>query len=439
MRGLRSTIVLLVVLIGLVGYIYYLNQREPETTDAKEKAFASLKADEIEEVQIQSSEGETSRVQKVDGKWKIVEPVQVDADPNELSSITSSLEAMDIQRVLDENAGDLKQFGLEPARIEVAFRAKGDKEPRRILFGERTPTGSDLYARLPDQKRVLLVSSFLDSTFNKNTFALREKSVLTIDRDKVDRLEIAAGDRRVTLTKDGMEWKLAAPIMARAEFSAVEGALERLGSAKMQGIVAAEAAPADLRKYRLDPPVGSATAVSGSARATLLFGETENALVYAKDASRPIVFTVAPTLYTDVVRDVADLRRKDLFDSRTFTVNRVEFRRGGETITFERTKGADGNETWRKADGKDADKAKVEDLLTKLSGLRADSFETNANPALKNPALTVIVRFDEKKMEQVTFARAGTDVVASRSDEGGSAKVSATGFDEAFKALDAAK
>jgi hypothetical protein len=322
----------------------------------------------------------------------------------------------------------------------VAFRSKGDKEPRRILFGERTPTGSDLYARLPDQKRVLLVSSFLDSTFNKNTFALREKSVLTIDREKVDRVEIAAGDRRVTLTKEGMEWKLAAPIMARAEFSAVEGALERLGSAKMQGIVAAEASPADLKKFRLDPPVGSATAVSGSARATLLFGETENALVYAKDASRPLVFTVAPTLYTDVVRDVADLRRKDLFDSRSFTTNRIEFRRGNETVAFEKSKGADGKETWRTADGKDADTAKVDDLVTKISGLRADSFEAAATPALKSPALTVVVRFaDNKKMEQVTFARAGTDIVASRSDEPGHAKMTATSFDEALKALDAAK
>jgi hypothetical protein len=195
-----------------------------------------------------------------------------------------------------------------------------------------------------------------------------------------------------------------------------------------------------LKKFKLDPPVGSVTAVSGSSRATLLFGETENALIYAKDASRPMVFTVAPTLYTDVVRDVPDLRRKDLFDSRSFTTNRIEFRRGSETVAFEKSKGADGSETWRKADGKDADKAKVDDLVTKISGLRADSFETTANPALKNPVLTVVVRFDDgKKMEQVAFARAGSDVVASRADEPGTAKMTATSFDEALKALDAAK
>jgi hypothetical protein len=207
----------------------------------------------------------------------------------------------------------------------------------------------------------------------------------------------------------------------------------------MQGIVAAEGADADLKKYRLDPPVASVTAGSGSSRATLLFGETENALIYAKDASRPIVFTVAPTLYSDVIRDLPDFRRKDLFDSRSFTTNRIELRRGSETVAFEKSKSADGKEAWRTADGKEADTAKVEDLVTKVTGLRAESFESSSPAALKSPALTVVVRFDDKKMEQVAFARAGADVVASRSDEPGAAKLTAASFDEAIKALDALK
>jgi hypothetical protein len=80
---------------------------------------------------------------------------------------------------------------------------------------------------------------------------------------------------------------------------------------------------------------------------------------------------------------------------------------------------------------------KADDLLTKLSSLRADSFEAAPGAALKTPVLTVVAQFgDDKKTEQVTFARAGTDVVASRSDEPGTATVEAGGFDETMKALD---
>ena len=435
MRGVWSTLVLVLVLAGLLGYIYFVDARR-EPGDDREQAFASVTADDIEEVRITSASGETSRLTKTDGSWRLVEPVQTEADENEISSITSSLASLDIQRVVDENPGDLKQYGLDPARLEVGFRSTGSTEERRILIGEKTPTGGDLYARLPDQPRVFLVSSFLDATFNKDTFALRDKSVLEIDRDAVDGVEISTADRTIRLTKSGTDWRLAQPIAVRADFAAVEGSLERLSSARMQGIVAPEGG--DLKEYRLDPPIATFTAVSGSARASLLLGETENALIYAKDASRPIVFTVAPTLYTDLIRDVSEYRRKDLFDARSFTVTRAEFQREGQKVVLEKSS-ADGKDVWRDAAGKDVDSMTAEDLLSKVTALRADSFESGTNPALKSPALTVTFQFDEKKTEQVTLARAGSDVVASRSDEPGTAKLAPTAFDEVIKALEEMK
>ena len=436
MRELRSTLILIVVLAGLVGYIYYRNNREAAPEDAKEKAFASVTAEDIEEVQIKLAGGDTSRVQKVDGAWKIVAPEAADADQGELSSITGSLATLDVQSVVDENPADTKAYGLDPPRVEVEFRAKGDKEPRRIQFGDKTPTGGDLYARIGGQKRVVLVSSFVDSTFNKNTFALRDKTIITLDRDKVDRIEIVADKRSVTLAKSGTEWRIVAPVMARADFAAIEGALERLSSAQMQAIVPAN--DADLKKRKLDPPVASFTAAAGSSRATLLFGATENAVIYAKDAARPMVFTVAPTLYTDLIRDLGEFRRKDLFDSRSFTATRVEFTRGTESIVLTKTKNKDGSETWKNGD-KQIDASKVEEFLAKVTGLRAESFETASSAALKNPALVVSIQFDDKKMEQVTFARNGSDVVASRSDEVGTAKILTESFDEVFKGIDEMK
>ena len=437
MRGLWSTLVLILVLAGLVSYIYFVDSERDGAADSeREKAFASVTAEDIEEIRITSADGETSRLTKADGTWKLVEPVQADADENELTSITSSLASLDIQRVVDENASDVTQYGLEPARIEVGFRTKGAQDMRRILLGEKTPTGGDLYARLPDQQRVFLVSSFLDTTFNKNTFALREKGVITIDRDTIDGVDIAAGARSIRLAKSGTEWRIVQPLAGRADFAAVEGALERLSSAQMQGIVAPEGG--DLKRYKLDPPVATFTAMTGSSRAALLFGETENALMYAKDASRPMVFTVAPTLYTDLVRDLSEFRRKDLFDSRSFTATRIEFQRGTEKIVLSKSS-VDGKDVWRNAEGKDVDAAKVDDLLAKVTALRADTFESTVSGALKTPALTVTVAFDDNKTEQVAFASAAGDVVARRSDEPGSARLMASSVDEVLKALDAVK
>jgi Domain of unknown function (DUF4340) len=439
MRSVWSTLASIVVLAGLVGYIYFVDSKsEPNAPETKDKVWGdTLSATDMEEIAITLADGETARVQKVDGTWQLVEPAKAPADESELTSITTSLASLELQRVVDANAADVKQYGLDPARIAVAFRSKGQKDPRRIELGEKTPTGGDLYARVPGEKRVFLVSSFLESTFNKTPFALRDKTILKLDRDKADSLELVEGSTTIQLAKKGSDWMLVKPVAARADYPAAEGALERLASAQMVGITEPDAS--NLAKYGLDTPTATMTVGMGSSRATLLLGNTDNAVVFAKDASRPMVFTVPPTLKTDVIKTVSDLRRKDLFDSRSFTATHVEFRRGSETTVLDKSKDKDGKEIWKDGAGKDVESAKADDLLSKITGLRAASFEDKPHASLKTPALVVTIRFTDNRTETVTFGRAGTDVYASRSDEPGTAKVEGTGLDDAVKALDAVK
>jgi hypothetical protein len=436
MRGLTSTIILVVVLAGLVGYIYFVDRgRPPSGTETKAKAF-DVSPENIEEVVVKNAAGETTRVRRIDANWKIVEPQDVDADAAAVASVTSGVAGLEVQRVVDENPTDVKQYGLDPPRMDVSFRVKDQKEFQQLLVGEKTPTGGDLYARKPGENRVFLISSFLDATFNKTAFDFRDKLALKFERDLATGLEVVQGGTTLALAREGTEWKLSKPIAGRADYATVEGIMTRLQSAQMQKVVAEQAG--DLRQYGLDRPTHTVTVTTGSSRATLLLGKSDEAALLAKDASRPMVFTVEQSLATDLTKELADFRRKDVFDSRSFTTNKIDVRRGAETLTFQKTT-ADGKDVWKNAAGQNVDDAKIQDLMTKLSSLRASSFETTPPAALKTPVLTVSVVFDEKKMETVTFGRAGSDVFASRPDEPGAAKLEATAFDDTMKALDAVK
>ena len=98
-----------------------------------------------------------------------------------------------VDRVVDENPPDLKEYGLAQPRIEVAFKSGGQQHT--LLIGQKTPPGTDLYAKRADDKKVFLIPSHLESTFNKGTFDFRDKAVMKVDRDKLDALEFTAGDR----------------------------------------------------------------------------------------------------------------------------------------------------------------------------------------------------------------------------------------------------
>jgi hypothetical protein len=435
--GLKSTIVLLVVLAGLGGYIYFVeSERDPAAADAKAKAFNELAVDNIEEIRIKNADGETSRLQRVGTDWQILEPNKAAADNGVVGTVTSNLSSLEVQRVVDENPTDLKQYGLEPARIDVSFRLKDQKDFQQLLVGEKTPTGGDVFAKLPNEKRVFLVSSYLESIFNKSAFDLRDKAVLKYNREAAERISVVEGASALEFARNGMDWRIAKPITARADYAAIEGLLTRLSSTFMQRVVEHE--PASLAKYGLDRPVLTASVIGGGSTATLLLGRTDEGVRFAKDSNRPEVFTVEETLFTELSKDAPDYRRKDLFDARSFTANRVEVRRGADTLAFDKS-GTGESETWKNAAGQTVDLMKVEDLLSKLTNLRAVTFENTVPPSLKMPNLTVTIRFDTSKTETVTFGGSGADIVAARADEPGSAKIDSAPYEEAIKAVDALK
>ena len=438
MRGVKSTIALVVVLVGLVAYIFFVDRKKPasDAAEVKAKAF-TVDADQIDQIAFKPASGDAVTVEKINGTWQLVAPEKTDADQGQVSNAATSLASVDINRVVDDNPSDLAQYGLNPPKTDVAFRVKGQKDMKHLLLGEKTATGGDVYARTPDQKRVFLVAAFLENTFNRTPFDLRDKAVLKFDQSKADGVEIVHDGMTTALTKKGSDWTITKPYMARADFAGAEALLTALSSAQMQKIVENE--PKDLKKYGLDKPDETVTVIAGSTRASLVLGSKEGESNYARDLSRPLVFTVPATTATDLEKDATTLRNKDMFTGRSFNIARVELKRGSETLTFEKSKGKDGKNVWKNAAGKEVDTAKLEDMLTKLSNIRANLFQDRVDPLLKMPTLVATLKLDNSMTETVTFARNGNAVIANRSDEPGSATVDMMAFNDAMTALDALK
>jgi uncharacterized protein DUF4340 len=447
MKGLRSTIVLLVVLVGVGWYAYRLSNKPADTPDSKqEKVFASAQADKIDEIKIKAAAGDVTTLKKTDGAWQIVDPIKVKADESEASGVTSGLTSLNITRVVDENPSDLKEYGLAEPRVDVAFKASGDKDYQHLLIGEKSPTGSDLFARRNGDKKVFLIPAYQETTYNRSTFDLRDKTILKFERDKVDSIEVQTGGKTLQLAKSGADWKVVKPIQARADYGTVEGLIGRLESARMKAITTPEPAPADLKKAGFDKPEAEVTLNMGSARATLVVGaKSDSGDVYVRDSSKPAIMTVESAFADELKKGADDYRRKDVFEFRPFNANRLEITRGGQTIVFEKVKDPaakpDANqEKWRRAspNPKDADKDKIDSLLSRLSNMRAASFqESTAKTGIDAPAMIVVVKYDDgKKEERVTFGKVDNDAYAARPGEPGVAKIDTTDLTEAMKTLD---
>src|SRR4051794_29549662 len=245
MKGLRSTLALLAVLAGLGAYIYFVTWKQPSTPDSGkklEKVF-NASSDKIDEIKITSTSGESTTARKEGSAWKLVEPVAAAADESEISGIVNAVSTADMVRVVEENPGTLNDYGLSTPGVEIAFKAAGDKDYHRLFLGEKTPTGGDVFARRDNDKKVFLIAAFQETSLNKSAFDLRDKSLLKVDREKIDSVDLNAGSQAMTIAKDGNEWKIRKPIETRADYGSVEGLVGRLQSARMKSLVSDNASP----------------------------------------------------------------------------------------------------------------------------------------------------------------------------------------------------
>ncbi len=456
-RG-RNTAILAALAVALGAYLFFIERhREAPSAEpaepARGKVFAQLDAEKVEELQVTPATGDAVTLRKVNKVWQLAAPIAGPADQTEAANAATNLATADIQRVVDEQPKDLAAYGLAKPRVTVTFRVAGEKAPRALLLGEKNPAGSDVYAKVPDAPRVFLVSGYLEGTFDKGVFGFRDKRVLTFDREKIDRLDVTAGAAKTTVARQADTWSVVAPANARADFGVIEAVLSRLANGQMKAIAWDPAAPAappaaapvkhTLKEYGLDPAEHRLTLGAGSTVAEILLGKaTPEGDVYAKDASRSMVFTIEKALADDLTRNPADFRAKDVFAFRAFTGTRLEIARAGKTAAFERKKGPEKDAVlkWVAVPPTPAaDEAKIEDLVGKVATLRAESF-ADALPAGATEFARIQTAFDEgRKHDTVVLHQAGPDYYAVRQGDAGVAKLLAPAVTDIVTALDAAQ
>jgi hypothetical protein len=443
MRGLWSTLALLGVLLGLGAYIYFGDPGEAtNSVSTAEEVFSSLEVDDIDEVKVRGESGDVTTVKKENGVWRITDPIQATASEIEASGVARSLADLEVVRVIDEKGANPGEYGLEKPRLEIEYQTANDKPGGKLLVGDITPTGAQMYARRNDEPRIFLIPQSQNWALNKSTFDLREKALFTIDRTKVDGLEVTLPDRTLEFAKVNDSWTITRPIAAPADAAAVEVVVGRVQTAQMKTIVSEAATPADLRTYGLARPEVTATVRMGSDSVSLALGGKAEDGLYARNMSTPVIATVDASIVDELRKPVDEFRRKDAFEFRTYNATRAELTRSGQTVVIERVKGTgeEAQDTWRRVSPNpaDLDTAKAESLLNALTAIQATSFQpTTPSTGLQSPALTVVVRFDDgKKEERVTFGQTGSDMYFGRQDQPDAGRIAPEKYNEAIKALD---
>jgi len=76
MRSFRSLSVLIVLLGGLLAYLYFVDAKKPvEQAEEKAKVFAGVESDKIDELKVSTVAGGVATLQKAADGWKLTGPL----------------------------------------------------------------------------------------------------------------------------------------------------------------------------------------------------------------------------------------------------------------------------------------------------------------------------------------------------------------------------
>jgi hypothetical protein len=151
------------------------------------------KADAIERVAIEHPGAPLIRLEKKDGHWRLVEPVQAQADEFEVNALIG---LADRETKLKVEGGAPKELGLEPPAYTLTLN------DRAIAFGGVEPLEYRRYVRTPDG--TFLIEDPPSAALDKEYADLVSKDVLpkgaAIERLELPGLALAKGEAGWTLT-----------------------------------------------------------------------------------------------------------------------------------------------------------------------------------------------------------------------------------------------
>jgi hypothetical protein len=449
-----KTYVAAAVAAALVGYALLVERKREDkpAEKPKEKVF-TLDKSKVEALELAHAGGEDVKVVKEGGAWRLAAPMEAPADAGEVDSVVSSLESLEIQDVVAENPADVTEFGLSSPKTKVSVRLQGASEPAKLLVGDKTPDGGALYAKTAARPRVFTIPGFLETTFGKKAFDLRDRDLLHVKRDAVKTVEVTGPEASYTLVRDDRgEWSFTKPVRTRAGRWSVDGLLGTVEGLRFDTVAKEKATPADLKTFGLAAPARTVTLGLGDGGTKTLeiggkAGGKDEKKYYAREARSPLVAVIPGTLVDDLGKGMGELRAKRLLDVATYEVQGIEVTQGSAKKTYARSSSKDkegvDSYKWKRTapDSKDLDTNTVQDALYLLSGAEAQQFvDAPKDPAaygLDQPVLKVSLTYEAGSRPPVWFelGRKEGAVYARRADDAAILKLDTAKGEEIIKSF----
>ena len=344
----RSTAIYLLVLL-LLGGIYLVIDAKKKEADRKEKESrriftfdpAAVKGIEIE------SGGKKIRLEKGDN-WKITDPISADADKVVFADFFSSLQNLEQERKIGEQAGNADAFGLDKPSLVIRLQTGADW--LSFQAGGLNPAETARYARAGQGGDIFMISIAAFSALNKNLKDLRRKELFSWQTDQVSEVDVKwQGGEEFSLERQGgaKRWKSASMPALAVKARKVENLLDDLHWLRAVDFVEKDLVPP---QPQLEVTLKLKDGKTSSLRVADPGEAKKQVVVESSEIQGPVL--VASNIFASFPRSAVSLADRSLISDDASEIRRITWQYGngsGDLVWM------DGN-NWGAKDGENAPK-----------------------------------------------------------------------------------
>ena len=394
---------------------------DKKSEEFRDRKLTGLITAQVTRVTLKTPAGEME-LQKKGDHWDIVKPLRARGDDQKIADLIAQITTARIQQFVADDHGDLHGYGLAEPRGALTLFTQDDKQGQLLQIGGVPEKEKDQrYVRFAPRGFVYTVPKKIEEILSTKPDDLRDRHLVRVDTNILDRITIAPADKTKTLlARKGENWTIANLNNTPANSGEIRRFIDTLQNERVTKFV--EDVGSNLAKYGLDQPQLQLTFSSFASEntaetkageqpfATIAFGKVDGDNVYARLADEPFVVAVRRGLVDQIFTDPLQWQELSIFKFKPEQIHRFSIATDKE-LSMER----DEKKQWRWLKGSgEINQANVQSLISALANLRAVRWLGTTAPrhGLDKPQLTITFMYGPESKDSCTLT------VGSRTEDG---------------------
>ncbi|MBX7232459.1 MAG: DUF4340 domain-containing protein [Bdellovibrionales bacterium] len=391
MRSFRSTLILALVatLVGLYTYYDYKKSEKEEAAKVEKEKILNFVPAEVVEIKIVKP-SDTILLKRVEDRWNLIEPIQDQADNNEVTGYLNIIKEEKGEELTQTNSSSVnwQEYGLDLPGANITLKSKNSE----LTFQISNKASFDGRYFVRNENKLYLGTSGWARVAEKTSGQLRDKSVFR-ENFVVNKITLLnqGGKIGFVLTKKSetdSKWSVVGKESWVVDNSKVDQFLDEVK--KMKATSFAESSQndskTDLAKYGLqNPKIKFELEGLSSAKSKIVWqlflNDKGQDQVWGRSSSLSSIFKISSTDLSHINKNVDEFRDKNSpFKYSMDRVSEIEFEQEKKQIRLKKTK-----EEW--------------DLITDLKGKKVN--KDQVNKIIKRLAELQVKEFLEQKSEKL--------------------------------------